>query len=207
MLNLSPKEDKFFTHFVESAKVIHESALLLQNYLEDLSNAEEKHKKIKEMEHICDLKVHETLEALNHTFLTPFDREDIYMIAKEMDNIEDFIESSAARFVMFNVNKATDESKQMAKMIVEATKELIGVMEEFKFMGKSKNISKLIIDVNRIEEEGDSVTRKAIRRLFTDDIPVLDVIKWREIYEHLENTLDSCEDVANIVEGVVMKNA
>lgn len=207
MFGLTPKEDKFYDMFIDNAKMIYESAIMLKDFVYNLDGAEEKHKNIKEMEHKCDQVVHTTLAELNKTFLTPFDREDVYTIAKEMDNIEDFIESTASRFVLFNVAKTTEEAKELSEMIVQSTKELIVIMEELRLMNKSKLLTEKVIEVNRIEEEADVLSRKAIRSLFINDLPTLEVMKWREIYEHFENTLDSCENVANIVEGVAMKNA
>lgn len=207
MFSFTPKEDKFYDMFIENIRMIYESAKLLKDFIYDLSDPENKLAAIKDMEHKCDKKVHEIIEELNKTFLTPFDREDVYLIAKEMDNIEDFIESTASRFVMFNVTAATGEAKELADLIVSSTKELIVVMEELNKMNKSKLLIEKIIEVNRLEEVADTLSRQAIRRLFTDDIPTIDVIKWREIYEHFENTLDASETVANLVEGVAMKNA
>jgi predicted phosphate transport protein (TIGR00153 family) len=173
----------------------------------DLKNSEENLKKIKEVEHEGDRKQHEILEQLNKTFITPFDREDIYVIAKDMDDIIDLIESTASRFVMLNVNECTKEAFQLSSMIVESCKQIIVLMEELKNMKTSKKLSRVIIDVNRIEEQGDVLSRKAIGDIFRSSMKVIDVMKWREIYQYLENTLDACEDLANVVEGVVMKNA
>lgn len=207
MFNLSPKEDIFYTLFIENAEIAYEAALKLSEYVEDLENKESNIKVIKEFERKGDLKVHEILAKLNKTFITPFDREDIFMITKEMDNIVDYIENSASRFTMFNVNTCTEETKELCKMIVQSTKELIKVMQLLKTLNKSGELLKSIIEVNRIEEVGDTVSRQAVKKIFYGDMPALEVIKWREIYMYLENTLDACEDVANMVEGVVMKNA
>lgn len=207
MFGKNSKEDKFYLMFIESSKIIHETAKLFKDYINDLSDAENKLAKIKEMEHKGDQMQHEILQQLNKTFLTPFDREDIYLIANNMDDVIDLMEASASRFVMFNVNEATDEAKQLCSLIYDCTLETITLLEELKYMRTSKVLTKKIIEVNRLEEEGDKVSRKAIKDLFRSDIPVIEVIKWREIYQFLENTLDACEDVANVIEGVVMKNA
>lgn len=206
MFNIAPKEDKFYKLFIDYSQIIYNSAEKLKDFMYDLSNSEEKLKQIKDLEHQADKQLHEIIAQLNISFITPIDREDIYDIAKVMDDIVDNIESSASRFVMFNVSEATEEAKTLCDMIVQSTKEMITLMEEFKHMNKSKKIKDQIIEINRIEELGDTASRQAIRKLFTGEIPVIDVIKWREIYEFLENTLDSCETVANMVEGVVMKN-
>ncbi|MFL0195983.1 DUF47 domain-containing protein [Clostridium sp. WILCCON 0269] len=207
MFTFTPKEDKFYDFFVQTANIAYKAAKMLLDFLNDLENSEENLKKIKEVEHEGDKKQHEILEQLNSTFITPFDREDIYVIAKDTDDIIDYIESTASRFVMFNVNKCTEEAVVLGKMIVDCCKELILIMEELKNMKNSKQLAKRIIEVNRIEEEGDVVSRKAIGDIFRINMEVIDVIKWREIYQCLEDTLDACEDLANVIEGVVMKNA
>lgn len=207
MFTFTPKEDKFYEFFIQTADIAYRASKLLLEFLGDLENAEKNLKKLKEVEHEGDRKQHEILEQLNRTFITPLDREDIYIIAKDMDDIVDFIESTANRFVMLNVNKCTEEACQLSHMIVESCKEIIEIMKELKNMKTSKKLPHMIIDVNRIEEQGDVVSRGAIGSLFRSNMKVLDVIKWREIYQYLENTLDACEDLANVIEGVVMKNA
>lgn len=207
MFSLTPKEDKFFNLFVETANIAYKASNLLVEFLKDLDNSEENLKKLKEVEHEGDRKQHEILEQLNKTFITPFDREDIYAIAKDTDDIIDLIESTASRFVMLNVNNSTEEAETLSRLIVESCKEIIVLMEELKNMKTSKEISKKIIEINRIEEEGDKVSRKAIMGIFRGNMEVIEVIKWREIYQYLEDTLDACEDLANVIEGVVMKNA
>lgn len=207
MLKFKPKEEKFFDLFKESAEITYETAKLFSELLYDLTDKENKVKNIKEMEHKGDQKQHEILKQLNLTFITPFEREDIYMIAKKMDDIIDFIDATACRFVMFNVIETNDYSKKMGDLILQSTQEIINIMKELPVMKNSKILPEKIIEVNRIEEEGDAVFRDAVSDLFKHNIEVIDVIKWREIYDHFENCLDACEDVANIIEGVVMKNA
>ncbi|PRR78599.1 putative pit accessory protein [Clostridium liquoris] len=207
MFKKPQKEDKFFELFDKVAETSLKAATMLDELLNDLSHSEEKLKELKDVEHEGDNLQHQILEQLNQTFLTPFDREDIYTIAKYMDDIIDYIESTASRFVMFNVNYSTDEAKSLGKMILGCCKELIALMKEFRNMKENKDLKKSIIEINRLETEGDKVSRGAIRNIFNGNIEVLEVIKWREIYQFLEDTLDVCEDVANVVEGVVMKNA
>lgn len=207
MFGTNSKEDKFYAMFIDTSYIIHETAELLRKFIDDLDDSENKLVKIKDEEHKGDQKQHEILEQLNKTFLTPFDREDIYMVAKLMDDVIDYMESTASRFVMFNVDKSTQEAKELCELIYDCSKELIIIMEELKYMRTSKILPQKIIEVNRLEEEGDRISRKAIKDLFRSDLPVIEVIKWREIYQFLEDTLDACEGVANAVEGVVMKNA
>ena len=207
MFLLSPKEEKFFDMFIASARTISRAAELLREMMNDLGNAEAEFKKIKDIERKGDQQLHAIFEQLNHSFITPIDREDIYGIGKQMDDIADHIEAAASRFVIFGITAAPDEAKTIGDLIVECTRELIALMEEMKRMKKSKKIIAKIIEINRIEEECDGLYRKAIKDLFCGQTPVLEIIKWKDIYERLEQSIDACEDVANIVEGVVMKYA
>lgn len=207
MFNLSPKNDKFFDMFISFSEMIHTSAGMLKNFMEDPSNSEQKYKKIKEIEHSGDEKLHEIFEELHNSFITPIDREDIYAIGKAMDDILDFIEATASRFVMFNVVSSTEQALVFAQLVEEGTKEVIGLMKEMKKMSKSKEIDSKIVEINRIENEGDVTFRRAVRMLFDGQTSAIQVIIWKEIYESLENILNACEDTANIVEGVVMKHA
>lgn len=208
MFSLSPKDDKFFNLFIENAKIIYETSLLFKDYVNDPEDGENKLKVIKDMEHKSDYQQHNILNELNKTFVTPFDREDIYTVANLMDDIVDFMEVASSRFIMFDVHESTDDAKIMAELVVRSCSKIIELMQEFKFMNKSKQLQNIIIEINKIEEEGDLSFRKAIRVLFTDKKDdVLNLIKWREIYQYMEDVLDACESVANVVEGVAMKNA
>lgn len=207
MFRVTRKEEIFFDMFVETAENTCRSAKLLQELVTNYVNIGEKIKAIEETEHECDKRIHKIMEQLNKSFITPIDREDIYEIAKVLDNITDNIEATAHRFSMFNVKSITEEALKMAQLIVDCTQELRGVMAEMKNMKARKALKDKIIEVNRLEDEGDTIYRNAITKLFVTEKDAVEVIKWKEIYEFLENTLDACEDVADIVEGVVMKHA
>lgn len=207
MFKITPKEEKFFDLFIANAETSYRSAVLLKEFMDDFTNTEAKYAGIKEMEHDGDNQLHGIFEQLNKSFITPIDREDIHAIAKAMDDITDFIEQTASRFLMYNVNAIPAEAKEVASMIVDCTKEVVDLMIEMKSMKKSTKLIDKIIEINRIEEQGDAAYRSTIKTLFNNGTPALEVIKWKDIYENLENVLDACEDVANIVEGVVMKHA
>jgi predicted phosphate transport protein (TIGR00153 family) len=207
MFSLSPKEGKFFDMFIMSAKIIYKAAEQLREMMDDLSDAEAEFKKIKDLERRGDQQLHAIFEQLSRSFITPIDREDIYGIGKQMDDIADHIEATASRFVIYGITVATDEAKTIGNLIVDCTREMITLMEELNKMKTSKSIVAKIIEINRIEEECDGLYRKAIKDLFSGQTPVLEILKWKDIYERLEKSIDACEDVANIVEGVVMKYA
>lgn len=207
MFRITRKEEIFFDMFVETTQNSCKAAEMLVDLMKDYTDVNNKIKAIEDVEHECDQYVHKILAQLNKSFITPIDREDIYLIAKELDNITDYVESTAHRFKMLNVVTIREEAIKLAELAVVCTKELKDVMHELKNMKRSKTLKNKVIEVNRIENEGDEIYRSAMTNLFKNEKDAIEVIKWKEIFEYLENTLDACEDVANIVEGVVMKHA
>jgi uncharacterized protein len=207
MFRITSKEEVFYNLFEDTAVSICNSAEMLKELMENYVDVKKKIHAIEETEHECDIHVHTILEQLNKSFITPIDREDIYAIAKELDNITDAIEATAHRFDMLNVQAVRPDAIKLANLIVECTNELKEVMSDLKNMKRSKTLRDKIIEVNRIEDDGDNIFRSAVTDLFITEKDAVEVIKWKEIYEYLESTLDACEDVANLVEGVVMKNA
>lgn len=208
MFNLNPKEDKFFVLFVEEAKNIHEAGKLLKKGFVELQNKEENSKAIGELEHKGDKIVHDSILQLEEAFITPLDREDVYSLIKKMDNILDSIDSAGSRLIIYDIKEVREEAVEMCDMIVRATEQVVNLMEELKKIGKKNNrIVEKIKEINSIEHKGDIYYRKTITNLFKSGDDVLEIIKWREIFSLLENTLDDCETIATIVEGVVMKNA
>lgn len=207
MLGLKKKEEIFFNLFMETIEMGVAAGEKLKLLMEDYTDIETKTEELKKIENECDTKVHKIMRALNASFITPFDREDIYYIAKELDNIVDTIEEAASRFLIFNVKEVKEEAVVMAKLIVDCVRELEKLIGELKIMKKSRTLREHIIEVNRIENEGDVAFRHAMEKLFTEETDAIEVIKWKEIYEFLENSMDACENVANTLEGVVMKNA
>ncbi|WP_194191358.1 DUF47 domain-containing protein [Clostridium chrysemydis] len=208
MFNLNPKDDKFFEMFIEQAKIINEAAVLLKKSLENLDEKEVIAKQIGKLEHKGDdLERHSVIE-LNNAFITPIDREDIHRLVKWMDDILDYIDSTSSKFLMYDIKESRPEAIEMCSMVIRATEETLDLMEELKKIGKKHNkMLDKIKKINEIEHNGDLLYRKTIAILFKDEKDVLNIIKWKDIYNSLENTLDMCEKVAAIVEGVVMKHA
>lgn len=207
MFNLNPKEDKFYKMFVEAAENVNEAAVVLRKSLDSLSNIDLDVSKIEELEHNGDRLVSIIVKELNDSFITPFDREDIYLLIKRLDDILDLINSTVHRFVMFNVTESTDAAKFLADNIVKCTKHILELMSELHLIGGKNHINEKIITINQIESEVDRVFRKIVGELFRNEKDPIEIIKWKEIYQILENTIDKCEKIANIVEGVVIKNA
>ncbi len=176
--------------------------------MECLDSREEKVKNTSELENIGDELVRTLIKELNDAFITPIDREDIYEIIKEMDNILDSINSTVHRFIMFDITESTEELREICNILVQATEGLVVLMSELKLHGcKSKNINAKIMNISKIESEADKIFRKTVQQLFKHEKDPITIIKWKEIYQILEDTVDNCEKVANIVERVVIKNA
>ena len=207
MLGLKKKEDIFFDLFVESsAKVIVVGEIFL-DLVHNYENVEDKVSNLKVLETDCDLQTHKILKKLNESFITPFDREDIYNIARDMDDIVDCIEEVANRFVVFDVKEMRPEAIVMSDLIMQSIRELDVLFKHLKEIKQNTIVREQIIEVNRIENEGDIVYRRALTKLFKNEMDPIEIIKWKQLYELLEESMDSCENVANIVEGLVMKHA
>jgi hypothetical protein len=207
MFGLKKKEDVFYTLFIEYARKIEIVGEKFLDLIEHYENVEEKVEKIKVLETECDMYAHDILNKLNVAFITPFDREDIYNVTKQMDDIVDCIEEASNRFVVFDVKEIRKESLLMANLILQSTRELVVLFENLPDLKKNDLVKTQIIEVNRLENEGDVIYREALMKLFREDINPIELIKWKHIFEQIENSLDSCENVANIIEGVAMKYA
>jgi uncharacterized protein len=205
MFGLIPKDEKFFTMFREMTLNIIEGAELLKDMLDNYHDPASSQLRIKEVEHKGDSLTHQIIKKLNKSFVTPLEREDIYALSAALDDILDLIDASAQRFVMYNVEKPTPEAKELAFLILKACQviskgvSLLG--------GKIENINECFVEVNSLENESDRVCREVISRLFHEEKDPIQIIKWKEIYETLERAVDKCEDAANILESVVLKNA
>ncbi len=207
MFGLKKKEDVFYELFIEYAQKIELVGKDFVDLLEHYENVEEKVEKIKQYETECDTYAHNILNKLNVAFITPFDREDIYSVTKQMDDIVDCIEEASNRFVVFNVQQIRPEALVMANLILQSTRELVVLFKHLPDLKKNNLVKTQIIEINRLENEGDSVYRDALMKLFREDINPIELIKWKHIFEQIEDSLDSCENVANIIEGVAMKYA
>ena len=207
MFNLSPKNDKFFELFSEFSEVITEAAKILNELVERPEENVHKFEELKDVEHKGDKKLQQILEEINNSFITPLDREDLYIIGKELDDVVDNIEETAGRFMMYNVLVSRENAKGFATHIVNSAEQLKKLMVELPKMKNSKEFSNLISEINKIENAGDVLFRESVRQLFDGNTKEIDIIIWKDIYEVLEKTIDSFEKLANIIEGVVMKHA
>lgn len=200
-----PREGKFFDLFRRSAELIVEGSVEFEKMLSDLSHAESYASKIKSIEHEADEVTHTTVETLHMTFITPLDREDILKLISKMDDILDFIEAAAERVSLYQITTATPELKALANVCVRSARDVQRVINELENLKKSVDIRKICVEINRLENEADGILRAGMAKLFREETDVKQLIKFKEIYELLETVTDCCEDVANIVEGIVLE--
>ena len=205
MFGLIPKEEQFFKMFQEMGGLIVTGARQLKDMLDDFSDPVASQRAIKDTEHRGDTQTHDIIKKLNKSFITPFDREDIYSLAAALDDILDLIDGCAQRLVMYNVEASTAEARELAFLILQGAEAINKAL--LIIGGKLEPIAEYCVQVNALENEADRVCREAISRLFDEEKDPIQLIKWKEIYETLEKATDKCEDAANILESVVVKNA
>ena len=206
-LTLIPREKKFFALFEQGAQ----NAVKIAQQLKDLvyiwENVKERVWVITDLEHQGDAITHQIFEQLHRSVITPFDREDIALLAHSLDDVTDFIHAAADAMLLYKVMRPTQRAKEMVDIVVQAVVEVeSGVSEIHNRIGR-KQLLKRCVEINRLENMGDSVFRSAMAELFEDSADLAGLIKWREIYKHMESVIDRCEDIANILEGVAIKYA
>lgn len=204
MFGLIPREEAFFELFKEAAHNMIEGSLLLKEMMENFQSPVEMAKRIKEVEHIGDGITHDIVRRLNQTFITPIDREDIHDLASALDDILDVIEAVADRFVLYKITKPTPQAVKLADILYQSA---VAVGAGVDLLGLAHpDIKECNVQVNSLENEADRVSRDAISELFEKETDPMAVIKWKEIYEALEDGTDRCEDVANILERIALKH-
>lgn len=205
--SLTPKDRKFAALFEQSAHNVVKIAHQFKDLVCTWENIEERLGIITDLEHDGDATTHQVMAELQRSFITPFDREDIALLAHSLDEVTDYIHSSADMMILYKVGQPTERARQMADIIVQVTAEVEKAVSEVHEHIDREKLLKRCMEINRLENEGDSVYRAALAELFTDPTDTVSLIKWREIYEHMEMAIDRCEDVANVLEGVVLKYA
>ncbi|HEY91775.1 MAG TPA: DUF47 domain-containing protein [Dehalococcoidia bacterium] len=202
-----PREEKFFGQFEDSADNIVKASKVLKDLVDKWDCIEQRVEEIRELEHTGDSITHEIIARLHRTFVTPFDREDIALLAKSLDDIMDFIDAAAGDMLIYKVNQPGKRARELADIIVQASTEVQSAVRDLRHKARLKQAMSTCVEINRLENAADVVYRAALAELFDDSTEVHDIIKWREIYEHMESATDRCEDVANVIEGVALKHA
>lgn len=204
MINLIPKEEKFFDMFIEMAENIREGAILLEKMLAQEEGRRDIADSIKTLEHKGDRMTHDLITKLNKTFIVPIDREDIYSLSSTIDDVLDLTESVARRLILFKIERIGEGSPQLSHLLVRATSEIVSAVAELR---NGMKVLDHCIEINRLEDEADHVYHEALAKLFDVEKDPINLIKRKELLETLETALDKCEDVANVIEGIVVKNA
>ena len=202
-----PREEKFFELFEGSAQNMVKTAQKLKELIDTWENVEGRVNEITELEHAGDTITHWIMEQLNRTFVTPFDREDIALLANSLDDVTDFIHAAADAMYLYKVARPGQKAKELSDIIVQAATEVERAVPQLRHRAELRRIVERCVEINRLENMADRVFRSAMAELFTDTKDIAEIIKWREIYEHMESATDRCEDVANVLEGVALKHA
>jgi predicted phosphate transport protein (TIGR00153 family) len=205
VFNLIPREVHFFDLFEQQSQHIIRAAGLLQELVHNFGDARAKAHAIKEVEHEGDQVTHEIVRRLNTTFITPIDREDIHGLATRLDDVLDYIEAVAERLVVYRIKEPTSACRAMADVIMSTVQAMDRTIRCLRAM--DRGFHEHAVEVNRLENTADSLLRESLAALFEETADPIDVIKWKEIYETLEGITDRCEDVANIIEGIILKMA
>ena len=205
-MSLIPKEAKFADHFEKLADKIQEGGKLLADIWDDYPLIEEKAAKLKEIEHEADALANTIYRDLHATFITPLDREDIYALVTNLDDIMDKIESTATKMLLYRIKSPVPEMQELSLLLHRMIVIINHVMHRMKNRGDNvQQILMACIEINSLENEADQVMRQAVSRLFDEEKNIFELIKCKEILEDIENTTDICEDVSNIIEGIILK--
>ena len=202
-----PKGEKFFDLFEKSVRNMVEAAQGLKILVDNWENVDKRVDEIAELEHEGDTITHQIIAQLHRTFVTPFDREDIALLAHSLDDVTDFIHATCNAMHIYKVNSPGQRTKELADIIVQATTEVEKALPKLRHYSELNQILGHCVEINRLENMADRVFRSAMAELFNDSTDTAHIIKWREIYEHMEEATDRCEDVANVLEGVALKHA
>lgn len=207
-LSFLPREDKFFFFLEQSATNLKATAGKLLDLMEKYEDVPEKVEEIKRLEEVGDTIIHAILTSLHKTFVTPLDREDIAILGERLDDIVDSIEEVARIMVEYRIEQPTENARELARIILRCSEILEQAMGVLHYRGsKLQQILPLTTDINTLENEADQVCSRAIAELFNSDVSPIYLLKWKEVYTLLEKATDFCEDAANTLEGVVLKNA
>lgn len=203
-----PKEVKFFEMFTEQAEAAVEAAQMLVNLVNDYTDLNMKVMNMNKIEHKADEIAHRIAEKLNSTFITPIDHEDIHGLSSALDDIVDYVDATIERMVLYKIKEPNEDLANLATILLRATQETLSAVSQLNHFKKKPGAMKQSwIEINRIENQGDGASRAALAKLFETETNAVEIIKWKEVYEHVETAIDKCEDVANVLEQIVLKHS
>jgi uncharacterized protein len=202
--SLLPREDEYFALFSQMTEKIQQASNSLVEMMQDTSGSFEAHvKRIKDIEHECDELTHKVTTKLNKSFITPFDREDIFALCVALDDVCDYIDAGARAIMMYDIKEVSDHTVRLAKVIQGLAMEVNSAVS---MLSKPDGLNNHIVEIHRLENEADDIYFRAIGELFQSQTDAMTALKWKELYEILENATDRCESVANIVESIILKH-
>ncbi len=203
--SLVPRDEHFFDLLDEHAQRMVQSAKTFQEMISQWSLQHPSIQKIKDLEREGDMTTHEILHRLNRTFVTPIDREDIHLLAKQLDDVLDIILKLTSRLQLFSIERVSPELLNLSEMLVTSTEVVTKAISSIRYLDRPQRIIDYCIEINQIEEIADHASDAAIMHLFNDRKETLEVLKWKEIYDTIEMAIDTCEDIANTIQGIVVK--
>ena len=202
-LRFFPRDEQFFDLFNQMAAEIRGAAVLLEEMLGNDPPDRQIAVRIKDAEHRCDALTHDTIQRLHRTFVTPFDREDLYALATSLDDVMDAIDHAAALVKLYRIEVVRSGARELARTVSSSADYLHTALES---LAQRKPVHPHAVEINRLENEADRAYQEAVRDLFDNETDPITVIKWKELLDMLEMVTDACEDVANVIEGVVVKH-
>lgn len=205
-LKISHRSEEFFGLFVESAQNLRETVELLKDLIEDYRDVDLKAKRISDREHEGDQVTHTIIRRLNTSFITPMDREDIYLLATALDDVLDAVEAVSDLFLLHRIEAPLPQMKAQIDVLLRATQQTEEALKLLPKMDRDR-LEPYWIEINTLENEGDQIYRHAVAELFSGEYKAMDVLRWKEVIENLEEALDGLENVANIIESIVLKHA
>lgn len=205
--SLIPKDEKFFDLLEEAADNTNKAAMVFRRLVESWSLTSPEIQNIRDLEHEGDRMTHELIDKLNRTFITPIDREDILALASEIDDVVDIIQATTDRMQIYRISGPIPYLPKMVDVVVKSTEAIGKAVKSLRNLSHSRRTLDFCIEANRLENEGDALLKEALTELFANPKDVLEVMKFKEIYEATEFATDKCEDIANVIEGIVVKNA
>ncbi|HOD36513.1 MAG TPA: DUF47 family protein [Syntrophales bacterium] len=200
------RRERFYDLFEALADQIEAGGRLFEEIINNYEHSEQKLSKMKEIEHEADTITHDIYHMLHNTFITPLDREDIFSLASKMDTILDLIESAAVRMYLYKIRRTTKELAELANILNRSITELRKIVYSVRKKQDAKMILSLCVDIHTLENEADQVLRRAMMRLFEDEKDPIELIKLKEIIQTTETATDVCEDVSNVIEGIILKH-
>ena len=203
-LPLIPRDNRFFDLFVEDAANVVAAARVLEQFMRNYGERERLASQLRDAEHAGDQMSHNIGRQLEQTFVTPFDREDIHALISRLDDVVDLIEEVADTFILYGIEAPTELAIQQTEIIVLQCEQ---VAEALANLRSFRGLERYWIEIHRLENEGDRIVRRGIAELFTNGDDAVNVIKWKDVYSLLEEAIDASEDVANVIERIVVKHA